>query len=135
MSRATIYRYFPGGREELVREVVAWEMANFFRRLGEAVVDAPDLVTLVEQALVFARRAILEHRALQTVLVTESDRLLPLITLQDEWVVDRITVFLMPFLELERQAGRLRDGVDLPAAADYIARMFLSITAPPAATT
>jgi AcrR family transcriptional regulator len=131
VSRATIYRYFPAGRDELVREVVAWEMANFFRRLGEAVMDAPDLVTLVERALIFARRAILEHRVLQTVLVTEPDRLLPLITLQDDWVVSRISLFLVPFLERERQAGRLRDGLDLPVAAEFIARMFLSIVGSP----
>ncbi|MBV8950773.1 MAG: helix-turn-helix transcriptional regulator, partial [Actinobacteria bacterium] len=37
LSRATVYRYFPGGRDELVREVVAWEVARFFLRLAEAV--------------------------------------------------------------------------------------------------
>lgn len=132
VSRATIYRYFPEGRDELVREVVAWEMGRFFRRLGEAVYDAPDLVTLVERALVFAHRATLTHEVLQKVMVTEPERLLPLITVNSQWVLDRIAVFLMPFLEREEAAGRLRAGVDLTAAADYIARIFLSSVGAPA---
>jgi AcrR family transcriptional regulator len=132
VSRATIYRHFPDGREQLVREVVAWEMGRFFRRLGEAVADAPDLVTLVERALVFARQAVLDHTVLQKVLVTEPERLLPLITLQAAWVLRMIAAFLMPFLERERAAGRLRPGIDLESACDYIARMFLSFVNAPA---
>src|SRR5437899_535463 len=39
MARATIYRYFPGGRDQLVAEVIAWEAARFFDRLAAAVGD------------------------------------------------------------------------------------------------
>src|SRR5690349_2974027 len=45
VSRATIYRLFPGGRDQLLRETVGWEMNNFFSRLAEAVEDSPDLAT------------------------------------------------------------------------------------------
>lgn len=131
VSRATIYRHFPGGKDQLVGEVVAWEMGRFFRRLGEAVAGAPDLVTLVEEALVFASRAVAGHEVLQRVLVTEPERLLPLMTVQAERILRLVGGFLIPYLEQERAAGRLRPGVDLDGAADYIARMFLSlITAP-----
>lgn len=132
VSRATIYRYFPDGKDQLLREVVAWEMGRFFRRLGQAVADAPDLATLVGDALVFARRAVLAHEVLQKVLVTEPDRLLPLITVESERVLRLIAGFLLPYLERERTSGRLRAGVDLEAAAAYIARMFLSCINSPA---
>ena len=56
VSRATIYRHFPGGRDQLVRDTVAWEQGRFFARLGEAVAGAPDLCVLLEDALVFARK-------------------------------------------------------------------------------
>src|SRR5882724_11242476 len=76
VSRATIYRHFPGGREQIVADTVAWEQARFFVRLGEAVAGAPDLCVLVEDALVFARRALAEHTVFQRVVQTEPERLL-----------------------------------------------------------
>ena len=77
ISRATIYRLFPGGRDQLLRETVGWEMNRFFARLAEAVDGAPDFATLIEQALTFAHQAVNDHDVLQKVLVTEPDVLLP----------------------------------------------------------
>ena len=37
-----VYRVFPGGKDQLLHEVVAWEMGRFFGSLAEAVVGAPD---------------------------------------------------------------------------------------------
>ena len=34
VSRATVYRVFPGGKDELMREVVGWEMGRFFGALA-----------------------------------------------------------------------------------------------------
>src|SRR6059058_3568352 len=33
VSRATIYRHFPGGRDQVVKDTVAWEQGRFFQRL------------------------------------------------------------------------------------------------------
>jgi AcrR family transcriptional regulator len=131
VSRASIYRYFPDGKEQLLRETVSWEMGRFFLRLGQAVADSPDLATLVGDALTFAHRAVLSHEVLQKVLLTEPDRLLPLITVESERVLRMIAGFLMPYLERERLEGRLREGVNAVAAADYLARMFLSYSNAP----
>src|SRR5437016_7435161 len=65
LSRATIYRQFPGGRDELLLETVGWELANYFTTLADAVRDAPDLAHLLEDGLVFARRSVQEHAVLQ----------------------------------------------------------------------
>ena len=70
VSRATVYRVFPGGRDELLREVVGWEMGRFFGRLAEAVAGAADFAALVEDGLAFAHRAMAEHEVLQKILVT-----------------------------------------------------------------
>src|SRR5579883_2123951 len=61
VSRATIYRYFPGGRDELIGAVVRWEFFRFFLRLYEEVHDADTLEEVMERGLVFARTAVLEH--------------------------------------------------------------------------
>jgi AcrR family transcriptional regulator len=131
ISRATIYRLFPGGRDQLLRETVGWEMNRFFARLAEAVDGAPDFATLVEQALTFAHQAVNDHDVLQKVLVTEPDVLLPLMTIEQHRVLRYITAYLRPLLEREAAAGRLRAGVDVDAAADFVARMALSIMASP----
>jgi AcrR family transcriptional regulator len=131
VSRASIYRLFPGGKDELLRETVGWEMNRFFTRLAEHIYDAPDFATLLEQALVFAHRSLTEHEVLQKVLVTEPERLLPLLTVEQHRVVRFIIAFLLPYLEREREAGRVRDGVDLEQAADYVARMVLSLIGSP----
>lgn len=131
VSRATIYRLFPGGREQLLRETVGWEMNHFFVRLAEAVADAPDLEQRLERALAFARRSVLEHAVLQRVLQTEPDLLLPLMTVEQDRVLGFITAYLRPLLEAEEAAGRIRPGVDLDAAADYVARMLLSLIGAP----
>ncbi len=131
VSRATIYRLFPGGREELLRETVGAEMNRFFADLADAVADAPDLASRLEQALVFARRALLDHEVLQKVLVTEPDLLLPLMTIEQHRVLRYITGYLEPLLEQERARGQLRDDIHLDDAADYLARMVLSLIGSP----
>ncbi len=131
VSRASIYRLFPGGKDQLLRETVGWEMNRFFVRLAERVYDAPDFASLLEQGLVFAHRSLMEHEVLQKVLVTEPERLLPLLTVEQHRVLQFITAFLRPYLEREREAGRLRPGVDVGQAADYVARMVLSLIASP----
>src|SRR5947209_10030362 len=122
LSRATLYRQFPGGRDQLLREVITWETGRFFGRLAEAVAGAADFAGLLEEALLFAHRAIEEHEVLQKVLQTEPERLLPQLTVESERVLVFIRRFLLPYLEREQ----LRDGVDAEEAADYVARMLLS---------
>jgi AcrR family transcriptional regulator len=131
VSRASIYRLFPGGKDQLLRETVGWEMNHFFGRLAEAVYDAPDFASLLEEGLVFAHRSIQEHEVLRKVLETEPERLLPLITVEQHRVLDFITAFLLPYLEREQRAGRVRPGVDLEAATEYVARLVLSLIGSP----
>ncbi len=132
VSRATIYRIFPGGRDELLRETVGWEMDRFFARLSAEVADAGNFASFLEQALPFARRALLDHTVLQKVLETEPDRLMTLITVQQHRVIGYIAAYFLPLLERDRAAGRIRADVDLETCAEYVARMALSVMASPA---
>ncbi len=127
VSRASVYRVFPGGKDELLRAAVGWEMDRFFIRLAEAVVGAEDFATMLERGLIYAHAAVHGHEVLQTVLVTEPEKLLPLLTVAQERPLHYITAFLVPYLEQEQQAGRVLDGVDLEESADFLARMILSL--------
>jgi AcrR family transcriptional regulator len=131
VSRATVYRLFPGGREELLRDTVAWEMARFFAHLGTELGPMPDFETFLERALPLAREEVLAHAVLQKVLETEPDRLIPLITVEQHHVISYIASYFLPLLERDREAGLVREGVDLPRSAEYVARMALSLIASP----
>ena len=131
VSRATIYRQFAGGRDELLLETVGWELANYFNRLADQVRDAPSLEVLLEQGLAYAHRSIAEHAVLRKMLDTEPERLLPLLTTESAKSLPFIADFLMPYLRRESDAGRLRSGVDLDRAAEYLARSILSLIGAP----
>src|ERR1700712_4437542 len=127
LSRATIYRQFPGGRDEVLLETVGWELANYFNALADHVRDAPDLVQLLEQGLVYAPRSIGEHAVLGKILDTEPERLVPLLTVESAKTQPFLAAFLYPYLVREQDAGRLRAGTDLDRAAESLARCILSL--------
>jgi AcrR family transcriptional regulator len=131
VSRATIYRQFVGGRDELLLETVGWEVANYFTRLADEVRDAPSLAGLLEHGLTFAHRSITEHAVLAKILQTEPERLLPLLTTESAKTLPFIADFLLPYLRREAADGRLRPGVDLERAAEYLARSILSLIGAP----
>src|SRR5437763_1194459 len=127
LSRATIYRQFPGGRDELLLETVGWELANYFNDLGDHVREAPDLAELLEQGLAYAHRSVTEHLVLRKILDTEPERLLPLLTVESAKTLPFIADFLHPYLLREAEQGRLRPGVEIDNAAEYLARAILSL--------
>ena len=131
VSRATIYRIFPGGKDEVLRDTVGWEMDRFFLRLGEELGDAADFPEFLERALPLARRELLEHAVLQKVLETEPDRLNALITVQQDRVIAAIAAYFLPLLERDRAAGLVAADADLAPVAEYVARLSLSLIASP----
>ena len=122
LSRATVYRYFPGGKDQLFAEVVAWQVATFYGELTRTVSGQRDFTDVLVETLVFAHQAIEGHALLQKVLDTEPDRLLPMLTTES----DRLLALIKQFLVLAMQRAPLRPDLDVEAAADYLARMLLS---------
>ncbi len=88
LSRATVYRAFPGGRDEVLGAVVDTEMARLFSALGVCLGQAGDLSAALVGGIVEASTRLRDHAALhylaehepETVLghlaFDESDRLL-----------------------------------------------------------
>lgn len=122
VARATVYRYFPDGKDQLITESITWAVARFFTDLAHAVDDAPDFATLLERSLVHAHRAVDEHEVLQKVLETEPERLLPQLTQSAPMMQLAIRDYFAERLGREQ----LRPGVDVEQAADWLARMGLS---------
>lgn len=127
VSRATIYRHFPGGRDELLHALITWEFLEFFARLYDVVCDAPTLEEMLERGIAFAHRAIRGHEVLQRVLQTEPGSVLPTLTVESNRIRSVIADFLAPHLH---QHG-LIEGVEMDEATDFLARMILSTMSSP----
>lgn len=128
LSRATLYRAFPGGRDEVLDAVVTWEVARFFARVSDAIhPDELDEATVLEQGLLAARDAFDHHELLQRLLRDEADQLVPSLLTVMPMVVQALADWYRPRLE----AATLRPGVDAAEAADLVARMALSYIATP----
>ncbi len=127
VSRATVYRHFPGGRDELLAAVIAWEHARFFARLYDEVRSAGSLEEVLALGIAFAHRHVAAHEVLQQVLRTEPELLLPKLTVEAAGAQRMIAAFLEPYLAAEE----LAPGVVRAEAADFLARMALSYIASP----
>jgi len=127
MSRATVYRAFPGGRDEVINATVGWATLEFFSRLYEHIQGAGSLEEMMEWGIMFAYRAIVDHEVLQRVMQTEPDKLLPILTVESNRIREGIAAVLAPYLE---ERG-LAPGVDREDAADFLARMILSYISAP----
>jgi hypothetical protein len=101
---------------------VACEAGRFFGRLAAAVEAAPTFADLLEDALVFAHRAVEEHEVLQKMLQTEPDLITTQLTVEGARLLRLVEGFLQPHLERER----LRAGLVVDQAAEYLARLVLS---------
>lgn len=124
VSRATVYRQFPGGKDQLIRDTIQWESTRFFGELADAIEHAPDFATTVEEAVFFARNALDQHAVFQKVLETEPDTLLPALTVDDSRLRGLVAGFLRTHLEPEKDT--LAPGVTVEGAADHVARLLMS---------
>lgn len=127
VSRATLYRYFPGGREEVFAQSINDAVVAFFSDLLVAVEGASSLEEMLEIGLPRAHRKVEEHDVLQAVLRNEPEALHP--ALDD--AVDAIRAQMAEFLTSQLEAFGVAPGVSIPEAADYLARMLLSYMGSP----
>ena len=94
VSRATIYRHFPGRPRRAAARDGRLGARPLFIELGDHVRDAPDLAELLERGLEFAHRSVQEHEVLRKMLDTEPERLLPLLTTESTKSLPFIADFL-----------------------------------------
>ncbi len=123
LSRATVYRYFGGGREQLVHETVAWEVGRFFERIEQEIAVEPDLAGKLRRGLMFGHRAVEEHALLQRILATEPEALLAELSNTVPLIEQAVRAYLLALLRVRARFVLVsRPG----EAADYLTRLFLS---------
>jgi AcrR family transcriptional regulator len=123
LSRPTVYRAFPGGKDELIEATITYEVARFLRRLGNVVEQQGSVTEQLVVGLEQGRRILAEHEVLQQVLVTDPDRLLPQLEAVMPMVMGVVRDYLLDQL---RRAQPEAVEADLVERAEYVARLFMS---------
>lgn len=132
MSRATLYRTFPGGKDELFGLLAQREVASFLAVVADACDRAPDLATALVDALHAAATHLAGHGAIRFVLDHEPELAVPVLGFGE---MDRLLRLVQraaaPHLVRFFPAG----DADGPSwAAEWCTRLFLSALVNPTAT-
>ncbi len=127
VSRVTIYRYFPKGKDQLIAEVIADEAFRWLEGLMEYVGEYNDFEDIAVHGIMFARKKLLEHEILNKVLTDEPNVILPLLTVE----ANRIVAFVHLYVVTQLFKLKLNPELDPEDIAEYLARMLLSIIISP----
>jgi len=127
VSRATVYRYFEGGRDEIVLEVVLREarafLAQLRRRIDRAASPDDAIVELILHTVGSVRKS--EHLSL--LFAPEVAGQTGSIAGASTALFGLTSDFVRPLLEGLRASGRLRPEVDAEDASEYLLRAILSL--------
>lgn len=121
VSRATIYRMFPGGKEVLFEALRVRELESFFTELRTEVASAKSLEELMVRSVVTATRCLNDDAHLALMLASEPGEALGQLTVEGLPRIIRMASatlipLALPFLK-PREAGR---------AIDVLARLTIS---------
>jgi AcrR family transcriptional regulator len=100
VSRATIYRLYPGGKDVLLEALRVRELEEFFEVLRAEVAGADSLESLLVNTVVAATRELREDHDLAVMLAAEpGEALAQLTTAGVPRIIRYATSFLVPFAE------------------------------------
>lgn len=127
VSRATLYRTFPGGKDVVFDTVLRHEAARFFRIVTEDLSRAPDLEDRLVVGIVSAARFLSQHESLGYVMANEPERVLPELTFDHLGrTLGIATAFAAPHLR-----EFVADDDTALARAEWIVRLLLSYATNP----
>src|ERR1700722_12674677 len=126
VSRATVYRVFPGGRDELLAAVVDTEMARLFSALGVRLGEAGDLTEALVGGIVEASTRIRGHQALAYLVEHEPGLVLGHLAFDEsERLLTTASRFTAPFL------ARWMSPAEAGRVAEWATRIVLSYAIAP----
>lgn len=98
ISRATLYRMFPGGRDNLFEALRRQETEDFFVTLSESLTGATSLEDLIVRSVVNATQALRDDEHLRVMLASEPGAVVHDLTVEGLPVILRVgTDFLTPW--------------------------------------
>ena len=131
ISRATVYRYFAGARDELLLAVVDRHLRRFAgERIRKASGDASFAETAVD-AVLFTAKAVREQPMLAILWAPDAARLTGAIMGTSQVLHDATREMLRPAFERAKERSTIREDLDLDSAVEWIIRMVISFVSNP----
>jgi AcrR family transcriptional regulator len=126
LSRATVYRVFPKGKDDLLGAMAETEMARLFSALGATMGAAEELTDVLVDGIVEAVTRITMHPALDYMIDHEPDVVLGRLAFDDSnRLLATATRFISPFLI------RWMDPEEAARVAEWATRIVLSFCIAP----
>lgn len=131
VSRATLYRTIPGGRDEIVLEVLLSEASEGFELIRAAVEVLPDFESQIVEGIALAIEGIRDDPNLAMLFTGES--VTATVAIPGAWdALQRVTATLLePFVDAARARGELVAGLSDEDVAEWVNRMIGSLLAFP----
>ena len=130
VSRATVYRYFRSGRDELVLGVVSREAERFLDRLVEHLEDEPTFGEQLVEAVLFTLQSVRLHPKLELLFAPDVAGYTGGIAGASATLYSLTQARFRPVFEAAAGRGELRADVDIDDAIEWFLRivmMMLSI--------
>lgn len=130
VSRATLYRTFPGGKDVVFEALLRHEAARFFEAVNGPLAGADTLEDLVVVGVVEAARFLSSHEALRYVMEHEPERVLPAFAFHRlDGALATATAFTVPHL-----ARFVPDADRAGSGAEWLVRLLLSYAVNPSSS-
>lgn len=121
ISRATVYRLFPGGKDVIYQAFNSRETQRFFVELNAHVAAADDLEDLVVAILVEATNGLRRDDHLQTMLASQPNEVVKQMSMDDlPRIIEVATAFFTPLAASHIDAERAGE------LAEFLTRLVLS---------
>ncbi len=126
VSRATVYRYFDGGRDELVLGVILRDAERYLTKVKNRIDKQPTLADAIVDFVEHSVRTAQRDPSLSRLLSVEDARIAGgVLAGQSVALFEKITEFFRPMFL--RWADEVRPGVELEDASEWILRAVLSL--------
>lgn len=121
VSRATLYRLFPGGKDILFEALRGRELAEFFEGMRCHIVESDSLVDFAVQVSVYALREMRNDQHLATMMATEEGAALKSLTVEGLPQILRVAGrYIVPL------AGRFLSEKEAEIFVEILARFIIS---------
>jgi AcrR family transcriptional regulator len=127
VSRATVYRYFDGGRDEVVLGVVLRQANAFLEVLRRRVQRQSELSEAIVEGVLFTIASVRKNDHLAILFAPEAAGQTTAIAGASTALFEITTDFLRPIFEVARQENQMRPGIEAEDAAEFVLRMILSL--------
>lgn len=131
VSRATVYRYFDGGRDEIILGVVLREAKDFLEALARRAQREATLEDAIVEGVLYTVSTVRKNEHLSLLFAPEVAGQTSSIAGASTALFEITTDFLRPIFEQARAEDLVRPRVEAEDAAEFVLRIILSLLSVP----